>query len=266
VTLNHQSQYDPGCSAITRQSGCTWTSGANGIYATTGGRHDPTPDQIHALVKRTEETNPQTPGWSLADLAKAMGRYGVGFVDHGGKGWTALISQLKSGHYVALQGDSDQFGNATCSGAFDGDHCVGIWPRSKVENRVTWWWIDDPICPTGRWERGTVLRKYAEKLRPTIQFGAFLNPVPAPSSVWKWTCRPNPPATVRGFRQFHLDTKGRIIGATMRQTEGMNVPCTAPKVYQGLGQPDRALVRLILLNRPRNGWLVSADFAHKEEG
>lgn len=174
----HSSQYQLGASTITRTAGCTWTTGANGIAAVTGGRNQPTPDQIHGLLDRTEEVAPTTPGWALADLKKAVARYGMQLEDHSGEGWDALIAALDDGHYVAAQGDSDVFSSATCSGDFDGPHCIGIHPKKKVELGVTWRWIDDPICKTGRWEREDVLRRYVEKLWATGRFAFFTQRVP----------------------------------------------------------------------------------------
>ena len=86
-------------------------------------------------------------------------------------------------------------------------------------------------------------------------------------TAWRWTLRPVPPAQSRRFRQFHLDTKGRIIGVTMRTATGtgINVPCTAPLFHPGVRQPGQTLVRLIVPNGPRNGWLVNANYAHKED-
>lgn len=175
----HWSQYDPGCSAVTHHTGCTWTTGATGVDAISGGSKRPTPDQIHALVKPFEESNPAYPGWSMHDLALAMSRYGVSLVDRSGTGWSAVVAALETGHYVALQGDSDQFGNATCSGAYDGNHCAGVHPNHKTEAGERWWWVNDPICPAGRWERESVLKRYAVKLWSSILFGVFSQPVPA---------------------------------------------------------------------------------------
>jgi hypothetical protein len=174
----HSSQYQLGASTITRAAGCTWTSGVNGVDAVTGGRNRPTPDQLHGLLDRSEEVAPTTPGWALPDVKRALGRYGMQFEDHTGEGWDALIAALDDNHYVLAQGDSDQFANTTCSGDFDGDHCIGIHPKKKVELGVTWRWIDDPICKTARWEREDVLRRYVEKLWSTVRFGMFTQRVP----------------------------------------------------------------------------------------
>lgn len=173
----HHCQYDSPV-PITRQSGCTWTSVAIGADAATGGQLDPSPDRVHALVDNDEETNPGSPGWSMVDADKAMRRLGVPFDDRSGDGWSALVSWLRAGHGVACQGDSDRFGNATCSGSYDGPHCIYIHPVSRVVEGEREWLIHDPICKARRWEREAVLKAYATKLATSVYFGAFGQPVP----------------------------------------------------------------------------------------
>jgi hypothetical protein len=168
-TPTHASQYDPGQSQRTRTSGCTWTSGANGANAANG--HNLTPDDVLGHVRNSEETSPLTPGWSLADLDLAMRRIGAPFVIGAG-GWNGLQAARATGRYVVLQGDSDQF-PIGCSGTFDGDHCIGVHPA----NDGTRWWINDPICPDGRWEEATILYRYASKFNAGIRFGLFTNPI-----------------------------------------------------------------------------------------
>ena len=187
-TPTHWSQYAAGQSASTRRYGCTWTSLANGIATITGGRYRPEPDDIHDLLPPSQETNPLTPGWSIPDAVKAAGRYGVQLQDRTGDGWAAVIEALNSGHYVVLQGDSDQFGSATCSGDFDGDHCIGINPSTREVDGHREWFVNDPICPGGRWERESVLRRYAEKLYAAIRFAVFTQRVPR--YEWRWTGTP----------------------------------------------------------------------------
>lgn len=174
----HHCQYDSPV-PITRQSGCTWTSLAMGVDASTGGRLDPTPDQVHALVRNDEETNPGTPGWSMHDAQKAMRRLGIPYDDRSGDGWAALVAWLMAGHGVTCQGDSDRFGNNTCSGSYDGPHCIYIHPVHRPVDGERQWWIFDPICRAARWERESVLKAYATKLATAANFGVFAQPVPA---------------------------------------------------------------------------------------
>jgi len=175
----HRSQYEAGASLTTRHSGCTWTSTASGIAAITGGDREPSPDEIHALVKRNEEVNPQTPGWAIGDAVRASSRFGVTLQDMTGAGWDGVGAMTAAGRYCIVQGDSDQFGDNTCSGKFNGDHCIGLHPNSRTDEQGHLLrWINDPICPEGRWERDDVLRRYAENLSARVRFAAFLQPVP----------------------------------------------------------------------------------------
>lgn len=158
-------------------SACVPASLANGVAAVTGGARKPTSGGIHHLVPKREETDPGTAGWSMADADKAMGKLSIPFdVGHGG--WDGVVAAHKAGHYLVLQGDSDRFGNGTCSGVFNGDHCCGIHPKTQVVDGHEWWWIDDPVCKTGRWERVSVLKAYAEKFSSSIRYGVFPTVVP----------------------------------------------------------------------------------------
>ena len=143
---------------------CTPTTGANGANASTGGSVHLTGAQVRHLVPCGQETNPNDPGWSLGDLDLAMSRAHVPFLVRSGQGWSTLVNSHKGGFYLALQGDSDQFSNATCSGKFNGDHCIGIHPATRISGGVEQWWIDDPICNTGRWESRAVIQRYGQKL------------------------------------------------------------------------------------------------------
>ena len=171
----HESQYGSDRSARTRSSGCTWTVGAIGIDASTGGRLDPEPDTVLAKVKVSEETNPVTPGWSLPDLAKACQRFGVPFAIRTGTRWAGVRASRAAGLYIVLQGDSDRFPDG-CSGAFDGDHAIGIPP--DITNAKGEWGIHDPICDRLTYQSETRLRAYAEKFHATVAFGVFTVPVP----------------------------------------------------------------------------------------
>lgn len=181
-------------SAPTRRSGCTWTAGTNGARAATGGKFALTPDQVHALVDRTEETNPETPGWSIPDLDRAMARAKVPFENRTGQGRDGLRAAWNASLVTVIQGDSDQFSNATCSGVFDGDHAITAGPATRLVAGQRQRWIHDSICPTGRWEYESIIFRYAEKLNAGIRFGVFTTPVPKQVGWWPdWM--PTPPST-----------------------------------------------------------------------
>lgn len=169
----HRTQFDgsPGASEA-----CVPTSGANGARASSGGKVDDSGGQVHALVPKSQETDPHTAGWSLEDLDRAMGKLGVGFeIRHGT--FVDVLVALDAGHIVALQGDSDQFPNGTCSGVFNGNHCVAVHPgRYSDGSRL----LADPICKQRRPETEAVLKHYVEKFAggTAIRFGLFTTPVP----------------------------------------------------------------------------------------
>lgn len=218
----HISQYGAGWKPITRTSGCTWTSGANGIDAQSGGKRTATPDEVHAKVKRTEETSPATPGWSLPDLDLAMARMGIGFETRIGAGWTALRKLHDTGHYIVLQGDSEVFSDATCSGTFDGDHCIGVHPAEDGGR----WRIDDPICAAARYESEAVLQRYAERLAPSTRFGYFTTPVPlevpdtSTEDVMRSFAVPERPsvAIVKAGTRLYADSAWKTVKVTVGKT------------------------------------------------
>jgi hypothetical protein len=246
VTLyqpRHEYQLAPTNTPVTRHSGCTWTSGATGADASTGGAKDRSPDYVHTLVKRGEETNPDKPGWSLGDLRLAMTRLGVTFDVRIGQGWGNLVAVHDAGHYVVLQGDSDQFGNNTCSGMFDGDHCIGIRPGT-TQGR---WLIDDPICQAARSESPATLLRYARKFDPGIRFGVFLQKVPVVKEEWQAVIHPKPGDT-DGLQPFlvyrvqdHDDRPLRIVSHDDTRTGGSTYRVKAPeRCVRGPGFPKSA--------------------------
>lgn len=171
----HHYQYAAGNSARTRSSGCTWISGAVGADYATGGKTDPSPDRVLSMVKVSEETSPQTPGWSLADLARAMQRLGVPFAVRAGQGWAGVRAARKANLAIVLQGDSDRFPNSSCSGDFDGDHAILLPPDTAPDGR---WAYHDSICREKEYTSEATLRAYAEKFAPGVAFGVFTTPVP----------------------------------------------------------------------------------------
>jgi hypothetical protein len=181
----HVTQFDGGSK---QGEACVPAALANGVAASTGGARKPASQTVHALIPKSQETDPSTPGWSMADADHAMAKIGIPF--DRGSGWNHLEAAHGSGHYVIVQGDSDQFSNSTCSGKFNGAHCIGVHPKSQVVSGHTLWWIDDPICRTGRWERKSVIRDYAEKFNASVSFGSFTNAVPAVGAP------PKPPTVV----------------------------------------------------------------------
>jgi hypothetical protein len=174
-------------------SACAPTTLANGVAAVTGGARRPAGVTIHRLIPKSQETDPSVPGWSIIDCDRAMAKIGVAFsIGDNNSGFDPIVASHNSGHYILLQGDSDHFSNATCSGKFDGDHAVGVHPNEKIISGVEYWWLDDPICKTGRWERPAVLKAYAADFAARVggwRWGQFDHVVPQSGAP-----APKPPA------------------------------------------------------------------------
>ena len=165
---------------------CTPTTGANQLIATSGGKIIRTGAQIRSLVLRREESDPTQPGWSQYDLALAMKRVypSQPYAIRNGFGWDDLVKDHEAGFYLAVQGDSDQFSAPKCSAAFDGDHCIGVHPATRIDPDTgrEQWWTNDPICPTGGWRFRKDIYDYAmklgEKYGVDLFWGHLSKPVP----------------------------------------------------------------------------------------
>lgn len=218
----HVTQFDGG---VKQGEACVPASLANGVAAVTGGARRPASQTIHALIPKSQESDPSKPGWSMVDADNAMDKINISFTRL--EGWSNIENAHNEGKYVVIQGDSDQFSNSTCSGVFNGDHCVGAHPNEKVINGVEFWWVDDPICKTGRWERKSVLKDYAEKFATThkipVRGGVFNTPVPLVAAP------PAPPPVVV------LRYGGKKL--TPRQIKKVKVPAGRRAVIRS--RPDR---------------------------
>lgn len=150
-----RTQFDGGSLA---SQNCVPASLAMGADEGTGGRVVRTASQVRALLPRSEETDPATPGWSLRDADVVAAKLGVEFTHTLGS-WSNLVTRRNEGRGIILQGDSDRF-PGSCSGAFDGAHCIYVCNKTSSTGH---WLIGDPICREWRWENPTILRAYAEK-------------------------------------------------------------------------------------------------------
>ena len=196
---------------------CTPTSGANGLRASSGGRLDKSGGELRALIPKDKETDPKTPGWSLGDLKRAMDGLKVPYKNKPGT-WADVEATLRSGLFVVLQGDSDQFPGGTCSANFKGDHCVGLHPGDLGDGT---WLLADPLCPSRRREKREVLQAYAEKFAKgkKLTFGVFTTPVPQEDDMKitaikgeDWTPGPKDAPARRPFRSRPERTNEAIVG------------------------------------------------------
>jgi hypothetical protein len=166
----HVTQFDGSTYAT---ANCTPASLANAIRAAVQRPYNG--DDIRNVVKRSEETDPSNPGWSLTDARLAAKRLGLTLDIMTGSGWDEVQKAHREGYGLLIQGDSDQFANTTCSGAFDGLHCIYLHPNVTRDNK---WRIDDPICKSARLETPQRVRAYAEKLNTRIAFAVLRPRVP----------------------------------------------------------------------------------------
>lgn len=163
-------------SELTAQEGCVWTSLTNAIANAAGKVFSP--DYVHSQVHKSEEVNPNTPGWHLDDARKAAARLGFSLVnktnDPAFGSFAAMRQASDNGYMVLLQGDSDQFSDDTCSGVFNGLHCIAIHPE---RNEKGWPLVYDPICKRFRYESWTTLKRYADKLSIRTFWGQLMDKV-----------------------------------------------------------------------------------------
>lgn len=162
----HRTQFD---GSELASENCVPTSLANGARELTHGEYDVSGAKIRSLVARSEEQNPNTPGWSLRDASLAASRANIAFSVVSGT-FAAVRNAVDQGYAVLLQGDSDQFNDTTCSGRFNGDHCVCLHPEDLPATKML---LADPICRTRREESAATIQRYAEKFAgsQTLAFG-----------------------------------------------------------------------------------------------
>lgn len=153
---NHRTQFDGGA---LQSSNCVPASLRDAAEAVSAGNVIRSPSQVRALLKISEETNPATPGWSIADADKAASRLGITFTPAAGP-WSSLRALRSQGRFIILQGDSDVFTDG-CSGSFDGPHCIALPPLDHSDGR---WRIGDPLCRDWRWETEAKIKSYAGRL------------------------------------------------------------------------------------------------------
>jgi hypothetical protein len=171
---SHKDQFD---GSLFEGENCTPTAVANGADAATTGVVNHSGGWWRSKLPRSSETDPQTAGWSIPDADRACMVVGVGFVNSTGQGPNGFRTALAGSKYVILQGMSWVFSNATCSGDFNGPHCIGIHPRYRIISGVRYRWIDDGICEIGRWEKESVILNYGSKISSGLRMGYFTNPV-----------------------------------------------------------------------------------------
>lgn len=242
ITPNY-CQYD--YSAYTARYGCGWTSVANLVRIVTGRAFSP--DTVHGKVKKWEETDPSSPGWSIPDMVLATARLktSVTLVNRTGASWSKLVQLHDAGYVLLVQGDSDQFSNGTCSGAFDGPHVITV--HAEEDDRG-WWLVYDPICQAYRFENPAVIARYAQKWATTLGvrgllFASSLIKARRRSVADKVGYASVKPGTYTTYKTVN----GQAVKVGHMKTAGLtNIRATAFRVIQSDGSGKATLVKLLV--------------------
>jgi hypothetical protein len=138
---------------------CTMESGAMGLdYHTLG--------EVQLWGGTLEQhQSDHVGGTDLDDLHDAWAWAGYELDRRSGQGWAGVKAALAEGRAVMLQGDYDQMGPYSCQAGFAGDHCIELNPST-----VAWAKTFDPLCKGAKIIPEAVIRAYAEKLNPRVQF------------------------------------------------------------------------------------------------
>lgn len=137
---------------------CTMSSGAMALDFHTQGK-----EQVWGGTLRTLSGD-TSGGTNIDNLQTAVGKLGgYKFEDHRGEPWANVVTALKAGKGVILQGDYDVFtGMSTCQSSFDGDHAIYLNPEFNSTKTAVL--VGDPLCKTWKYIPLTTLRAYTEKL------------------------------------------------------------------------------------------------------
>lgn len=144
---------------------CSAYSAAMAIDKANYGGSQVTGRQVRALSGA-----PPYAGLTLPDVIGAAGRLYVSIVNRSGQPWASVLTDLRSGRGVILQGDYDQIpdrysGQVT----FDGNHAVYI---DYLHSTGCCMYVMDPLRKAGpQWIPVSIMRKYAEKLARSV--GAY---------------------------------------------------------------------------------------------
>lgn len=157
---DHQYQLGPG-SYPTGGFDCTaYACGMALDRATLGGTHA-TGRQVR-LASSEPYPDKESPGLNLNQVINVAFKWHVDLTSRYGAPWGSLVSALKSGRGLILQGDYDQI-PAEFSGqlSFKGDHAVFV---NHVSGDGDLYWLD-PLREKGAVEiPAIVARRYGEKL------------------------------------------------------------------------------------------------------
>ncbi len=153
---------------------CTLECGAMGLDVVSGGRINVWGGQLIPYTGRTP-LDIIRKGTNLYNVDRAWHHWGQDLDVRNGYNWTSVISNLKSGYFVILQGDYDQFTYATrCQDSFTGGHAVILAPIFSSTGAVL---MGDPLCKTWKYVSQYELRNYAQKLARQVYGSSWVGQV-----------------------------------------------------------------------------------------
>jgi len=141
---------------------CTAYAMAMAVDKSTYGGSRVTGRQIRAL-----STAPAYVGLTLPQAIAAASRLYVPVTDESGSGtWVDVLSALRHGRGVVLQGDYDQIPDSySGQPSFDGNHALYI---DYLHSSGSYLYVMDPLQRNGaRWVPVAIMQKFAEKLART---------------------------------------------------------------------------------------------------
>jgi hypothetical protein len=111
------------------------------------------------------------------DAVLAAQRLGVPLENRSGRGWAAVVAPGTPG-CTCPPGRQRPVRRTRPARATSTATTHRRHPAFRIVDGRRQRWINDSICPTGRWEFESVLRAYAVKYSATVKFGVFTTPVP----------------------------------------------------------------------------------------
>jgi hypothetical protein len=231
---------------------CTCYAGAMvGEYDTCGSQ-TPTGRYVRVL------TGDSSGGTTLPQVDAALRKgYGINLDTRIGSealSWATFMAQIKRGKAAILQGGYGPINDSRFQGSetFRGNHAIAVLPGLIVM---------DPLAD-GR--RAGIYRyrgeAYPEDLLRRFASQLVLDPETgrkAGTAVWCSLSRDNtttwravvkaPPGGTYPIYFYRLTSTGLIRDRSIKRTQGINVTCTAPKLYRaapGVAIPSKSLVKL----------------------
>ncbi len=148
---------------------CTLECGAMGLDIISGGRIDVWGGNLVPYCGRSTALIVQR-GTNLSNVAQAWKHWGKTLENRTGYTWANVLSDIRAGYWVILQGDYDQFSlSVRCQDSFLGDHAILVGPESTSNEEYL---SADPLCRDFKYIPADQLRNYSQKLARRIYTNA----------------------------------------------------------------------------------------------